>query len=545
MPAGSQLLTRLLTFGLNLATARSLSPAIYGIAAVQFHLINTAILFLAREGLRRGCLRVDPSHPRATQKIVGAALLALPAGAVLSVVFTAAALATMADGSDPWFRRAVAMQGAAAFLELAAEPFYILSTVRLWFGVRVGVEAAATLAKNALTLALLLRWGVAPALAFSWGQIAYAAATVLGFGAFFAVMARRERDHHPTPAAQAEPAADGDTDANGRLELDPEVLHISGAFTLQAVGKLLLAEGSKAVLATTTPLNEQGVYGLVNNLGSLVVRTVFQPYEEIAFVAFSRPPAARAPVAAPRERAALLSSLTRGISLLGGLAAAFGPAFAHLALLLLYGARWAGSGAPAALALYSWYVALLAVNGILEAFVHAVADRGQLLRANGALGALSAVHIMVSVAAVTSAGAAGLLAADAINMALRISYCLWFAAGYFSRAGGLGALDLLPGPRTRAALVGSLAATLASQAVFMPETSQLVGLLPPGWLRMVPAAVAAAPLAVRAAAHVAVGVACLSMVAGTAYKQEPEVQRLLGRLVRRRGSPGVQTKKNL
>jgi oligosaccharide translocation protein RFT1 len=32
----------------------------------------------------------------------------------------------------------------------------------------------------------------------------------------------------------------------------------------------------------------QGVYGLVGNLGSLLVRTLFQPLEEIAFASFSR-----------------------------------------------------------------------------------------------------------------------------------------------------------------------------------------------------------------------------------------------------------------
>ena len=32
----------------------------------------------------------------------------------------------------------------------------------------------------------------------------------------------------------------------------------------------------------------QGVYGLVTNLGSLVVRTLFQPIEEAAFLSFSK-----------------------------------------------------------------------------------------------------------------------------------------------------------------------------------------------------------------------------------------------------------------
>ena len=48
----------------------------------------------------------------------------------------------------------------------------------------------------------------------------------------------------------------------------------------------MLAEGSKMVVVTQ-PSAAQGVYGLVANLGGLVVRTAFQPFEEAAFTAFS------------------------------------------------------------------------------------------------------------------------------------------------------------------------------------------------------------------------------------------------------------------
>ncbi len=56
----------------------------------------------------------------------------------------------------------------------------------------------------------------------------------------------------------------------------------------QAGEKLLLAEGSKLVMAAFSNSHAQGVYGLVTNLGSLVVRTLFQPIEEAAFLSFSK-----------------------------------------------------------------------------------------------------------------------------------------------------------------------------------------------------------------------------------------------------------------
>ena len=45
---------------------------------------------------------------------------------------------------------------------------------------------------------------------------------------------------------------------------------------LQAITKLALAEGSKVVMVASQSSYSQGIYGLVSNLGSLVVRTIFQ-----------------------------------------------------------------------------------------------------------------------------------------------------------------------------------------------------------------------------------------------------------------------------
>ena len=60
--------------------------------------------------------------------------------------------------------------------------------------------------------------------------------------------------------------------------------------------------------------------------------------------------------------------------LAGLLAVAFGPAYTYMLLRLVYGQRWSETEAPKALAVYCLYILLLAVNGILEAFVHAVAN---------------------------------------------------------------------------------------------------------------------------------------------------------------------------
>lgn len=74
------------------------------------------------------------------------------------------------------------------------------------------------------------------------------------------------------------------------LEQRKELEHAYCHALPQAGVHLLQTEGSRMVMALCQSSYNQGVYGLVTNLGSLVVRTIFFPVEEAAFRAFSKPP---------------------------------------------------------------------------------------------------------------------------------------------------------------------------------------------------------------------------------------------------------------
>jgi oligosaccharide translocation protein RFT1 len=69
----------------------------------------------------------------------------------------------------------------------------------------------------------------------------------------------------------------------------------------------------------------------------------------------------------------LLNGLLVGISLFGLIFAVFGPFYARAAVRLLFSSSWQGRETEDTLMMFCPYVLILGLNGISEAFLHAVA----------------------------------------------------------------------------------------------------------------------------------------------------------------------------
>lgn len=183
-----QLFSRVITFVLNQALVRLVSPQVFGTTSIQFELLLSTILFLSREGIRNALLRTTPSspsqkttdNPLVTNISLLPILLGIPTaiGSALLYLRTSSSMTS----SQPHFTVSVLLYVLAAFFELLSEPMYIRTQNELRFHVRVRAEGTAVILKAVTTFLVLVGapegWSL---LAFALGQTAYGLTMLLSF----------------------------------------------------------------------------------------------------------------------------------------------------------------------------------------------------------------------------------------------------------------------------------------------------------------------------------------------------------------------------
>ena len=133
----------------------------------------------------------------------------------------------------------------------------------------------------------------------------------------------------------------------------------------------------------------------------------------------------------------ILRDILRVYNILSLLVFAIGPPAAPLLLRIVAGSRWSDSGAGEVLGTYCYYIPLLAINGVSEAFVAATAstkdlrDQSFWMALFSGLFAASAYLFL----RVLQLGAKGLVLANCVNMALRIAFNLSYIRGYLGTRG--------------------------------------------------------------------------------------------------------------
>jgi hypothetical protein len=101
-----------------------------------------------------------------------------------------------------------------------------------------------------------------------------------------------------------------------------------------------------------------------------------------------------------------------------------GPPLSETFLRVVFGARWSTSNTIAALGLYCYYIPLLGVNGLLEAFARAAADEAEfaLMRFLSLVNSFLYISLCLYVLNFTEYGVQGLIVANCASMLMRIGF---------------------------------------------------------------------------------------------------------------------------
>ncbi|KAG9793367.1 Oligosaccharide translocation protein RFT1 [Exophiala dermatitidis] len=269
-----------------------------------------------------------------------------------------------------------------------------------------------------------------------------------------------------------------------------DTLGVAATMYMQSIFKLVLTQGDALILSFLSTLADQGAFAMASNYGGLLARLVFQPVEESSRNIFGRllssPPSAstssatageassskdhedraqtvpsnktsagtvsttgekdtdtgtktkpkttattQTKIPIPNQHRQALSYLATTLHFYFLMALpllAIAPYILPMLVRQVIGADWYTDSTASLLSAYCYYIPLMAVNGILDAFVTSVATPAQLRAQSGWMMLFTALYGAAAWLLLKkfAMGAAGLVGANMVNMVLRIVWSGWF-----------------------------------------------------------------------------------------------------------------------
>ncbi|XP_028302882.1 protein RFT1 homolog [Gouania willdenowi] len=490
-----QVMFRVLTFLLNAFTLRFVSKELIGVVNVRLTLLYSTLVFLSREAFRRACLSGVSGSKHSWRQVINLLWLTLPLGVLWAALLVCVWLWLLEIPNVhtiPHYGPAVVLFALSGVQELLAEPLWVLAQAHMLVRLKVVAESLAMIAKCCVTVVLVVfagEWGL---YIFSAAHLVYTGLLVLCYVVYFArFLGSKEAADRRFPLRSVSDLLP--SRAEGEPLVDWSLARLTWSFFKQSFLKQILTEGERYVMTFLSVLSfgDQGVYDIVNNLGSMVARFVFLPIEESFYIFFAKVLERGRDVESQKQEevsiaAEVLECLLKLVLVIGLIITVFGYAYSHLALDVYGGTLLSSGTGPSLLRCYSCYVLLLAVNGVTECFVFAAMSQRELDQYNLVMLALSVSFLVLSYMLTWWAGSVGFILANCLNMGLRICHSLLYIHRYFYSSQWKPLRGLLPSPFLLLALAVSAVSTAMSEAVFCCDS---------GWfLRLL---------------HVAVGAVCL------------------------------------
>ncbi|KAI6206808.1 hypothetical protein M3Y94_00956100 [Aphelenchoides besseyi] len=487
-----QLIGRISTFLINLYLIRYVDGNVLGLINVRLNLLYMTCSFLSTEPLRKVCLNSD-FHIQDAVKYSWLSLpLCISIGTVLAVIWRQLPIQDLEIPEV--YPVLIACFLLAAALESLAEPFAMASMKSGRHGLFAFAQSALLVVNKLCAIGLLL-FGVGPITALTAGQVVGSAAYVIIYYLKYAQLSLTN-------------AIDFSPWFNLSIDFELKRLKLIGTLLFHSVQKQLITDGSAYVMTFTQRLNftEQAVYDAVERLGSLVARIALRPLEESCAVYFASHFGRTSQVTVPVRLAQLFMAFCRCLITLGTVIAVFSIPYSSLVVSIYGGSLLTNNNGALLLSMYTFYLLVMAVNGIVECFAFASMNSKAIFNHGKFLLVTSIGHLLTNVLLLYLCGAPGFIIANVLNMILRIGYN-WRYIKTLKNTERLEFLDVLPDFSFIVSLLAALFVMLLSGLIF-----------------------ASTPGLIHTGAHVAVGGVMFLLVIAYLYQQGELYQRLWEKL---------------
>lgn len=464
-----QVFTKFSTFILNQILISYISPKIFGINAFLEFLIGT-ILFFSREGIRLSSQRINDtivgvgdedqedkisedekkldkydhnkvfhgSRLATLQSIINIAYVPLIIGVPLStiVMYWQYSKISYFFTHMQLFNVSLTVIWLAIFAELLSEPFYILNQFNLNYDKRTRFESAAITANCFVNFGIIFWFedktsidGL-PIFAFSIGKLTHSLVLLLLYYIDF----RSYRKNTPSGKRLNLTLTKIYSNNTNYYYFDHDAMNHFYKIFFQLCFKHLLTEGDKLIINSLCTIEEQGIYSLISNYGSLLARLVFAPIEESLRNFLTRLLLGSRSITNLNLSVDILRKIISFYIYLSIIITIFGPLNSGYLIQKIIGNNWSNHVSNT-IPLYTLYLPLLAFNGILESVHQSTASGDEVVTYTYYMIFFSIIFMITSYIGIDKFQLSlhGLILSNMFNMVLRIFYCYGFIKHFYQK----------------------------------------------------------------------------------------------------------------
>ncbi|QEU62659.1 Rft1 [Kluyveromyces lactis] len=445
-----QTLSKGVNFLLNTLLVRYLSPRIFGITSFLEFLLST-VLFFSRESIRISTLRIksttdsgklekveDGEDTRTLQSLINFGYIPFVIGLPLSIILISWQYSNLNSYfiDLPYFRASIFLIWLSILIELLSEPFYLVHQYLLNHFIRSKYESLGVTFACVANFIIVVWFekmvnGVGLELhddykqegiaifAFAVGKLVHAMTLLAcySYNYYSEVYTTGERYSYKLTKIRPE------TRQESYYFQNDTVQHFKKVY-FQLCFKHLLTEGDKLIINSLCTVEEQGIYSLLSNYGSLITRLLFAPIEEALRLFLAR----LLSVSSKKNlwlSMKVLIDLTKFYLYLSLFIIIFGPINSSYLLKFVIGSKWSSTSFLETIRTYCFYIPFLSLNGIFEAFFQSVASGDQIFKHSYVMMLFSGIFLFNCWLFIEyfDLSLEGLIVSNILNMALRIAYC--------------------------------------------------------------------------------------------------------------------------